>query len=128
METSSIVINTIITLIVYYIFYLREFVLAKRYGFKCQRCGNCCKLRVKMFPEDIKSLEETGHKKEDFLYKNKYLKKINGYCVFLTLNNGITSCSIENNKPYVCRRFPIGKGIFGKKIDIRCRTCAFKLF
>jgi len=126
MERSAIVINVLITLVVYYIFYFREFILARK-ELKCLRCGNCCRLRVRLSEEDIEKITKAGYK--DFLDKNgKNLKRINGYCNFLELNNGMTSCKIEKLKPEICKKFPIGKGFFGKKIDIRCRTCAWKLY
>jgi len=124
MKTSSIIIDIIITLIVLYLFYFREFILGRK-EFKCLRCGNCCRLRINLTKQDIERIEKAGYK--DFLGKNNKLKKINGHCKFLMLKDGITTCSIDNIKPEVCKRFPIGKGIFGKKVDMRCKTCSWKL-
>ncbi|MBS3078680.1 YkgJ family cysteine cluster protein [Candidatus Pacearchaeota archaeon] len=126
MEIFFIVIDIIIILIFVYIFYFREFILAKR-EFKCLRCGNCCKLRVRLNKQDIKRIENAGY--GDFLDKEgKNLKRINGYCKFLILDNGITSCRIQDLKPEICNGFPRGKGLFGKKVDIRCKACANKLY
>ncbi|VVB78136.1 Putative zinc- or iron-chelating domain protein [uncultured archaeon] len=126
MNKSAIIINVIITLIVYYVFYFREFILARK-EFKCARCGKCCSLRVKVNKEDIERIKKAGY--EDFLdKKNKNLKRINGRCRFLTLKNGVTGCEIQDIKPKICKTFPISKGLFGKKIDIRCKNCSGKLF
>ena len=126
MDISSIIIDVAITLIIFYIFYFREFILARK-EFKCTRCGNCCKMIVRINQQDTERIEKAGYK--DFLANNrKNLKRINGCCKFLMLKDGIFSCQIQDIKPEICKRFPIGKGLFGKKIDIRCKTCAWKLF
>jgi len=92
--------------------------------FKCKRCGYCCSLNVKLSPGEIKEISNAGYK--DFLdKKEKYLKKINGRCVFLKLDKGITSCTINNFKPSICKTFPIQKGFIWEYKDIRCRACRY---
>ena len=84
-------------------------------------------MRVRLNKQDIKRIENAGY--GDFLDKEgKNLKRINGYCKFLILDNGITSCRIQDLKPEICNGFPRGKGLFGKKVDIRCKACANKLY
>ena len=109
----------IIALFIIYIIFFRNYVLAKA-KFKCKRCGNCCKLRVRLNDEDIKRIKKAGYK--DFFDKRKSLKRINGYCMFLTFNNGVASCKINNIKPKICGWWPIHKTIFGKEADPRCCT------
>ncbi|OGM03182.1 hypothetical protein A3K72_01320 [Candidatus Woesearchaeota archaeon RBG_13_36_6] len=73
------------------------------------RCGLCCSLVVKIFEEDIKRIENLGHKR-DFFVENiennkKALKRINGYCRFLVIKEGIATCTIYDHRPKVCREY-----------------------
>jgi Fe-S-cluster containining protein len=112
--------DIILGLIVIYFIFVRGYVLGRR-KFTCQRCGQCCRLTVNLTDEEINKIKKAGYK--DFFTKNKELKKVNRYCVFLTLNNGITSCKLENSaKPSICKNFPLIHGLFGKKYDVRCNA------
>ena len=118
------IINIILIILIIYLFFIRGYMLARR-KFKCLRCGKCCRYIVRLSKEDIKRIEKAGYR--DFLDKNNKLKRVNGYCIFLSLNKGITSCKLENSaKPKICRIFPTIKGCFGRKCDIRCRSFRIK--
>ena len=115
MEISPLEVNISIVVIFIYFFYLREFLLARK-EFKCQRCGQCCKLRVFARKEDRENLKKAGYLESDFLTKLGHIKKINGFCVFMTVDNGITSCNLHDScKPSICRTFPNSKVLFGKR-------------
>lgn len=116
--------DMILLLAVLYLLLIRGYFLSRR-KFRCLRCGNCCKLRVKLNKREIDLIEKNGHR--DFMNKG-CIKRINGYCNFLTLKNGITSCQIENIKPEICKDFPLKKGFFGRKVDGRCKVYENKLF
>lgn len=114
------IINILLIIALIYFVFIHGYLLARR-KFKCLRCGKCCRLKVVLTKEDIAKIKKAGYK--NFLEKNNYLKKVNGYCIFMTLNNGVTSCKLEHSaKPEVCRNFPTIKGFFGKKYDFRCRS------
>jgi Fe-S-cluster containining protein len=89
--------------------------------FKCQRCGNCCKnisiniawsdflrwSKEKRF--DILSkitYVKTGEGEWDGFYINKTIVKPTADCPFLTKENGLAKCSIEDTKPRACRDAP----------------------
>jgi Fe-S-cluster containining protein len=114
------VINLLLFIALVYLIFVRPYILGRR-EFKCLRCGKCCKLTVALSEEEIKKIKKAGYK--DFLIKNNKLKKVNGYCVFLTLDKGVTSCKLENSaKPRICRNYPKITGLFGKEHDIRCSS------
>ena len=126
MELVTAIINSILILIFIYFYFVRGYILGKR-KFRCLRCGKCCRLIVTLSKDDIKKLERAGYK--NFISGRNRLKKINGNCIFLTLEDGINSCKLHQNaKPEVCRTFPIQKGSFGKNLDLRCRGFWNSLF
>lgn len=65
-------------------------------------------LRIKVSEEDIKNIKDKGY--SDFIDKdienNKFIKMINGFCYFLELDKGITSCKIYSIRPDGCRKYP----------------------
>jgi Fe-S-cluster containining protein len=72
------------------------------------RCGLCCMIIARLSEEDIKRIEKAGHKRRDFveLYSNEpVLKRINSYCNFLEVKNGIASCTIYDIRPMACREY-----------------------
>ncbi len=75
-------------------------------NFKCNQCGECCKIVVKVSKEEINKIKNKGYK--DFLEidpikgKDYVLKRVNGICVFLTDNK----CEIYNIRPKICRLYP----------------------
>lgn len=119
--TILAIINSFLILILIYVYFIHEYILGKR-KFKCLRCGKCRKLRVVLPNEDIEKIKKAGYK--DFLIGNsRVLKKVNGNCIFIKTKNGITSCTLENKaKPALCKRYPVKKGILGKRHDFRCRS------
>ena len=108
---------TIFLLIIIFIFYRNHKLTRER--FVCKNCGRCCRLKVEPSREDIKRIKKAGYK--DFLIDEKYMKKVNGHCIFLKTKKGISSCTINKIKPELCKKWPISKGIFGKTADIRCK-------
>ena len=87
--------------------------------FKCERCGQCCRPIVKVSEEDIKKIEETGMKREDFLdhdpviensKEKDTIKQINGVCMFLESNENRFSCKIHQHRPETCRKYPFITG------------------
>ncbi|MFH1294845.1 MAG: YkgJ family cysteine cluster protein [Candidatus Aenigmatarchaeota archaeon] len=89
-----------------YVFARGLLIGRKSHLWKCKRCGHCCSYNVRMSSEDIKRIQAAGH--NDFL-SGKYMKKVNGGCVFLRKNKGIAKCSIYNIRPRVCREFPFSR-------------------
>jgi Fe-S-cluster containining protein len=113
-------IDIFFLLAVIYLFVIKEY-LYQRKPFKCLRCGDCCKLKVKINKDDEKRLKKNGY--NNFLDEKRFLKKINGNCIFIGMKNGFAFCQIDKIKPEICRNFPEKKGLFGKKRDHRCRSC-----
>jgi len=83
-------------------------------NFKCIRCGDCCKIYVKISDEDIKQIESVGYKLNDVAEfdsfdpsSGKYaLRLIDGKCIFLKQKNNKYKCEIYDNRPKICRTFP----------------------
>ncbi|MEK6833712.1 MAG: YkgJ family cysteine cluster protein [Nanoarchaeota archaeon] len=118
------IIDIILAILFIYFIFIRGYILAKR-KFKCLRCGKCCGFIVNLPKEDIEKIKEAGYK--DFIEGKNQLKKVNGYCIFMTLDKGICSCKLENSvKPQICKNFPHKRGLFGRKADYRCSSfCKF---
>ncbi len=118
MELGIIIVLCVLIFVIYAL-YLRPYLLA-RTKFKCQRCGQCCRLRVKLYPRDIKRLNKAG--KTGFMTFLGNLKRKNGYCIFLRFKNGKASCSVYKSRPDICRKYPVSRGLFGKRMDFRCKS------
>ncbi len=89
--------------------------------FKCIHCTECCKLRVKLSDKDIKRIETDI----DYIDKdkgNRWIKKVNGYCIFLNITQGKSSCSIYDMRPEVCRSYPRIRPFGIKSFDPRCKA------
>src|SRR4030042_4353594 len=114
------IVDIILILAAIYLFFVREYLYARK-QFRCLRCGDCCRLRVRISPEDEDKLKKAGHL--GFLDKKRFLNRTNGHCILLGVKNGIAECGIEKVKPEICRNFPEKKGLFGKRRDYRCRSC-----
>ncbi|MFH1399819.1 MAG: YkgJ family cysteine cluster protein [Candidatus Woesearchaeota archaeon] len=69
------------------------------------RCGLCCSLLVRLNAEDIKRIRLWGYKERFFVAKGPLLKRINGYCVFLEIKEGMATCTIYNDRPQKCREY-----------------------
>lgn len=107
------------------IFLSLGFLANKRQSrFNCVTCGLCCSLTVKPSEKDIKRIEKSGHKREEFLEKGT-LKKIQGYCLFLKKEDMTAKsklnmqsnfvCSIYNSRPDICRKWPFqSKAVYWK--------------
>ncbi len=115
------IIMFILTFLVVYAFILRPFIL-KRRKFKCLRCGQCCRLRVLLSKEDIKRLEKAG--KKSFIEDKVWLKRKNGYCIFLEIKDGKAKCGVYKSRPKICQNWPIRKFA----VDVRCKSFLGKWF
>jgi Fe-S-cluster containining protein len=130
MEPGAFFLIILLSLCVYLLF-IREYFLT-RHGFKCKRCGGCCKYLVTLTKGETDAIKKLGYR--DFMSRggifgfNKYIRHANGYCMFLGFKDGITYCKLEDVKPRICRDFPCKKGLFGKKYDARCRNFYYKLY
>lgn len=73
------------------------------------RCGLCCTLLVRLGKEDIAKIRKLGISESDFTDKDTkgapILKRINGYCRFLEIKEGIATCTIYDSRPKVCREY-----------------------
>ena len=120
MQLIESIIFVIVIFIIAYIFIIRRFIFGRE-KFRCLRCGKCCKLRVDLSDEDIKRIKMAG--KRDFIEGKNHLKRINGFCKFLELKEGKSSCSIYKIRPAICREYPrIKRKILPDSRDLRCKT------
>lgn len=94
--------------------------------FECRRCGHCCRLHVRLSDADIRRIEKgTKYRQEDFAEKNKkknYIRRINGYCPFLSISKGRAGCTIYDHRPDICRTYPHFKRYRLKMSDSRCNA------
>lgn len=96
--------------------------------FKCHRCGWCCKhKRINITYSDIKRWEKEGRwdilKEVSFVDYSKHpnpdIRKTTGFyfaktckptsehpCPFLSMNDGLATCTIYETRPLVCRNNP----------------------
>lgn len=121
MASLDDIFSTTFIVAMIYLFVIRPIIL-KRRKFKCLRCGQCCRLRVKLSKEDIKRLEAAG--KKNFVEGKHWLKRINGYCQFLEIKNGMAKCTAYGARPKICRWWPVSKF----SCDTRCRSYNGKWF
>lgn len=82
----------------------------------CKRCAECCKSYpfVDLSDHEILVLEKAtglhcdvftnrkGNEPEEYFLQFKE----NGYCLFLTENNGSYSCSVYEARPAICQNYP----------------------
>lgn len=80
----------------------------------CTFCGLCCTLTVRLSEKDIKRIESSGRKREEFSVADSdgrpVLKRNNGWCTFFRREGTIGMCTIYESRPDNCRDFP------GKKL------------
>ena len=73
------------------------------------RCGLCCTLLVRLTEQDIKRIKALGFEEGYFVATGsrgrEILNRINGYCRFLEVKDGIASCTIYSSRPKVCRDY-----------------------
>tara|TARA_Y100000310_G_C20682123_1_gene816608 strand:- start:1216 stop:1575 length:360 start_codon:yes stop_codon:yes gene_type:complete len=85
--------------------------------FKCTKCGECCRPRVKVSSEDISRIKELGLKEEEFVdfdekINSKILLQKNNLCMFLKKGERDEKgedtfvCSIYDHRPEVCKQYP----------------------
>lgn len=92
----------------------------------CRKESGCCRGTTWLLPEDFSELAKYLHlSNKEFFRKycnliyfkmpempsGNYLVVLkrdnNGYCILLNSNNKIKDCSVYENRPYVCRTFPV---------------------
>lgn len=95
---------------------LLEVYLARK-DFKCKRCGKCCQLKVALTDEEAKALKKKGYANH---VEKGYIKRINGWCPFLGIENGRASCKIYSDRPEICRNWPSRKHFRIRAYDNRC--------
>ncbi|MBU90021.1 hypothetical protein CMO94_00650 [Candidatus Woesearchaeota archaeon] len=74
-------------------------------------------------PELSERIKQAGYKEDYFIEKTKkgkLLKRINNYCIFLSINKGKSKCKIYSHRPSICRNFPNIKVFNIKANDPRC--------
>jgi len=101
--------------------------LRKKSTFHCNRCGHCCGFNIILTQKDIDKIKETGAEEKEFLDNKlgiKMLKKKNGKCVFMRMEDQSATCSIYEARPVICKRFPSVSYLGIKGYDTRCK--AFK--
>jgi|APSaa5957512622_1039677.scaffolds.fasta_scaffold190477_2 Fe-S-cluster containining protein len=77
--------------------------------FKCTKCGECCRMVVKLSKEDIQRINKIYQKdftRYDKEIKSNVLKHNNGKCVFLKKQGDEYVCSIYEHRPEVCKQYP----------------------
>ena len=99
-------------------------LLIKNQEFNCTDCTACCKFRVSLSKEDIARIKTKKEYVEEEKGK-KYIKRVNGYCIFMNIKEGKSSCSIYEMRPKICREFPKIKCCGFDTYDPRCE--AFKI-
>jgi Fe-S-cluster containining protein len=92
--------------------------------FKCIDCPICCKLRVRLYKKDIEIIK-TDLDYIDEEKGKKWIKRINGHCIFQEIKEGKSRCSIYKMRPEICRSYPRRTFMGMKCYDYRCK--AFKL-
>jgi Fe-S-cluster containining protein len=79
------------------------------------RCGLCCTLLVRLSHRDIDQIKKTGVGEDFFVGHTSrgelVLRRINNYCRFIMIEDGIATCTIYESRPKICREYVcIGKG------------------
>lgn len=82
----------------------------------CTFCGLCCTLAVRLSGKDIRRIEDSGRKREEFAIANRngelLLRRDKGWCMFFRQKGKEGRCIIYEHRPKECREFP-GKGLCG---------------
>lgn len=99
----------------------------KQYGiWECKKCGRCCKNQpggIDLLPEEIKYFPKRSYKKHMGYGKTKsditvtMYKLISKRC---PLYDEKVGCTIYENRPRVCRSYPVTSAIRGTGIDVGC--------
>ena len=106
---------------------IRDLVIRLRIGrrrgeFVCLRCGKCCTLKVEPTSEEIRKMEERGFRREEFM-EGRFIKRVNGACIFLKKENGFYKCGIYDFRPEVCRAWPFSAFMGGRFVMARMFSC-----
>jgi len=76
--------------------------------FKCEKCGYCCTLRVRLSLLEFLKIYFKG--KRNFSEKGsnnkRYIKIENNKCFFLTKKDKKPFCKIYQYRPKMCREYP----------------------
>lgn len=82
--------------------------------FQCVKCGECCRPVVKVKEEEIQRIETTGIPRDQFIVPDPVtedpsihtLKQVNGVCMFLKREGDAFVCSIYDERPDTCKKYP----------------------
>lgn len=92
--------------------------------FVCSRCGECCGFTVTLTRDDVERLRKAGHDIDDCVIGKiglRTLRREKGVCVFLEFDeDGVARCSIHEDRPDLCRRFPFATYLGRDAVDDRC--------
>ena len=76
---------------------------------RCSNCGKCCeKTEMELSSKDIKRLEETGYRLEQFAAVDDgvtRLRNVNGWCYFYSLAD--KKCQVYGKRPLGCYLYPV---------------------
>jgi len=77
---------------------------------RCSNCGKCCeKTEMELSSKDIKRLEETGYRLEEFAVIDDdgvtQLRNVDGWCYFYSLAD--KKCRIYGKRPLGCYLYPV---------------------
>jgi Fe-S-cluster containining protein len=89
----------------------KKLITPKKSNFKCYHCGYCCTQAVRLGEEDIINITNKGYAKKEFIDSTFFkggisIKLVNGFCYFLKIEHGLSSCKIYSIRPLVCRSYP----------------------
>ncbi len=77
--------------------------------FRCKRCGSCCLISPFLSNKEIKRIVNSGYNEKEFVEElrgRKFMKHIDGKCVFLKYKGKMTECIIHDVRPDTCRQYP----------------------
>ncbi len=76
----------------------------------CTFCGLCCTLTVRLSSNDIRRIEKSGRKRNEFVVADNdgqpLLRRENGWCTFFKRDGKFGLCTIYDSRPEACRDFP----------------------
>ena len=75
---------------------------------RCSNCGKCCeKTEMELSSRDIKRLEETGYRREEFAVADGVtrLRNVDGCCYFYSPAD--KKCRVYGKRPLGCYLYPV---------------------
>ena len=76
---------------------------------RCSNCGKCCeKTEMELSSKDIKRLEKTGYRREEFAVVDDgvtRLRNVDGWCYFYSLAD--KKCRVYGKRPLGCYLYPV---------------------